>query len=188
MDTFQEVWQEFNVKILAYIESKVGNKHDAEDILQVVFMKVFKNINQLEDPKAIKPWLYTISKHSIIDFYKKKKDLIIGPDDLYKIEEDGQEMDNMNDDIAACFENMIFELPYKYQAVYDMYEKEDLKHKDIAQNLNISVSTSKVRLMRAKALFKEKLLECCDFQVDSYGNIIDYTPKITCKKKCSPLK
>ena len=63
-----------------------------------------------------------------------------------------------------------------------MYEKEGMKHKEIAQELGISESTSKVRLNRAKDLFKKKLLDCCDFELDSYGNIIDYTGKSKCDK------
>ncbi len=96
-------------------------------------------------------------------------------------------MSNMNDEIANCMSKMIFELPHKYQKVYSMYEKQDMKHKHIAKELDISVSASKVRLMRAKELFKKKLLDCCDFEVDSYGNIIDYTNKkkcTDCENKC----
>lgn len=49
--------------------------------------------------------------------------------------------------------------------------------KEIAEELNISLSNSKVRLKRAKDIFKDMLLECCEFELDIYGNIIDYQQK-----------
>lgn len=187
MHDFDELWNEFNEKLLNYIQSKVANSHDAEDILQNVFIKVFRGIEQLENQSAIKPWIYRITKNTIIDFYKKKKDVSVAPETLYVMEDEYDDIDNMNDDISKCITNMIFVLPDKYQNVYDMYEKNEMKHQEIADALDISVAASKVRLKRAKDMFREKLLECCDFEVDKYGNIIDYQSKGSCKdcdEKC----
>jgi len=179
---FDALWNEFSDKLLNYIKSKVRNTHDAEDILQDVFVKVFNHMEQLENQAAIKPWIYRITKNTIIDFYKKKKDISVAPESLYEIENEINDIDNMNDDISKCISNMIFALPEKYHTVYEMYEKKEMKHKEIANALEISVSTSKVRLKRAKDMFRKKLLECCDFEVDKYGNIIEYHSKIECNK------
>jgi RNA polymerase sigma-70 factor (ECF subfamily) len=181
MYEFDELWNEFNQKLLSYIESKVNNTHDAEDILQDVFVKIYNSIDQLETQAAIKSWIYRIMKNTIIDFYKKKKDISVSPDTLYSIEVDYDDGDNMNDDISKCIGEIIFTLPDKYQTVYDMYEKNNFKHREIAEALDISVSASKVRLKRAKDMCKRKLVECCDFQVDKYGNLISYKLKGTCK-------
>lgn len=104
----------------------------------------------------------------------------VAPESLYMIEDEIDDIDNMNDDISKCISNMIFTLPDKYQNVYDLYENKEMKHKEIAESLDISVSTSKVRLKRAKDMFKEKLLQCCNFEVDKYGNIINYHAKGKC--------
>ncbi|MCH4888380.1 RNA polymerase sigma factor SigZ [Acidaminobacter sp. JC074] len=180
MSQFDEIWMVFNEKLLYYIQSKVGNEHDAEDILQIVFLKVYKGFESLENKEALKPWLYQITRNSIIDFYKKKKEISLAPESLPDIvmEEDP---DNMNDEIAGCLKKMLYDIPDKYQDVYRMYEDHGMKHKEISDELGISVSASKVRLKRARDLFKKKLLDCCDFETDLYGNIIDYTSKIDCK-------
>lgn len=181
MNDFDVLWNDFNKKLLNYIESKVVNTHDSEDILQNVFIKVFNSIEQLENQDAIKPWIYRITKNTIIDFYRKKKEVSVAPEALYPIENEHDYGDNMNDEISKCINDMIFTLPDKYQSVYDMYEKKEMKHKEIADELDISVSASKVRLKRGKEIFKKKLLECCDFEVDKYGNIVDYRLKGSCK-------
>jgi RNA polymerase sigma-70 factor (ECF subfamily) len=181
MYDFNELWNEFNQKLMNYINAKVNNTQDAEDILQDVFIKIFSSIERLESQAAIKSWIYKITKNTIIDFYKKKKDVSVAPETLYEIEDEKEDVDNMNDDISKCIGDMIFALPDKYLSVYDMYEKKNLKHEEIAEALDISVSASKVRLKRAKDMFKDKISKCCDFEVDKYGNIINYLSKGKCK-------
>jgi len=181
MYDFDDVWKEFNEKLLNYIKAKVKNSHDAEDILQNVFIKIYNNFEQLEKQSAIKYWIYKITNNAIIDFYKKKKDVSVTPESLYKVKDEVDSIDHMNDEIAKCIGNMLFGLPEKYQYVYDMYENKEMKHKEIAEALDISVSASKVRLKRAKEMFKERLLKCCDFEVDKYGNILDYNQKGNCE-------
>ncbi len=108
MNDFDVLWNDFNEKLLNYIESKVANTHDAEDILQSVFIKVFNGIEQIENKDAIKPWIYRITKNTIIDFYRKKKDVSVAPETLYVIEDEYTDVDNMNDDISKCIKDMIF--------------------------------------------------------------------------------
>lgn len=180
MQDFDCLWDEFYDKLLHYIKSKVANTHDAEDILQTVFVKIYKSIEQLEDQTSIKPWIYRIAKNTIIDFYKKKKDVLVAPETFDMMEDETEVMDTMNEEIAQCIGKMVFTLPEKYQEVYTMYEHKAMKHKEIAETLDISVSTSKVRLNRAKVMFKEKLLGCCEFEVDKYGNVLDYQSRSGC--------
>jgi RNA polymerase sigma-70 factor (ECF subfamily) len=189
MSNFDKLWEEFNEKLLYYIKSRVSNSHDAEDILQIVFIKIFNSIDKLENKDAIKSWIYKITRNSIIDFYKKNHPLTVSPESFFDLKDEIDYEDNMNEDISTCIRKMIFTLPEKYHKVYDMYENKEMKHKEIAEALDISVSASKVRLKRSKEMFKEKLINCCDFETDRFGNIIDYKQKSDCidcesKKKC----
>ena len=187
---FETLWDEFSNDLRRYIQSKVGNTHDAEDILQEVFIKIYKNLDALHEKAALKSWIFTITKNSIIDFYKKRKDVLVSNDNLSDIAdevhiEDVDIEENMNSEISECLKQMIFDIPEKYKAVYELYEKKNMKHKEIVEELDISLSTSKVRLMRAKELFKKNLVECCDFELDTYGNIISYSNKGNFCESCS---
>ena len=111
MSDFDIIWDEFNEKLFFYIKSKVSNEHDAEDILQSVFMKVFKHLDSLGYKEATKAWLYQITRNSIIDFYKKKKAISVEPQTFSTLIDDVDEIDNMNDEIVTCLRQMIFVLP-----------------------------------------------------------------------------
>lgn len=177
MASITELWNEFNTELLKFIKSRVNKQQDAEDILQDVYVKIFKKIGTLQKKSEVKSWIYQISRNAIIDFYRKKKDLPVSPDNLSLVDDKSDTEENMNSDIAECLTHMLFDLPEKYREVYDLYENQNMKHKEIVDKLNISESTSKMRLLRAKELFKQNLQNCCHFEVDPFGNIINYHPK-----------
>ncbi|WP_157949934.1 RNA polymerase sigma factor SigZ [Vallitalea okinawensis] len=182
MDTkVTRIWNELSNELYKYINSKVKNKYDSEDILQEVFIKIQSNIDQVDDQSKLKSWIYKITKNTMIDYYRKKKDISV---DIQQFEEelDNEKCsDNMNKEISRCVGKMISELPQKYQQVVELYDIKGMKHKEIAEELGISVSCSKMRVHRSKVMLKEILLECCDFQLDTFGNIIDYKQKIECR-------
>jgi len=182
---FEMLWNDFNNELSNYIKSKVSQVHDAEDLLQEVYIKIYKNLDQLEKQAAVKSWIFKITKNTIIDYYKKKKDLLVTPDDLAQFVDSIESEDNMNDEISECLKHMIFDLPEKYKDVYDLYENKNMKHSEIVKELDISLSTSKVRLMRAKEMFKNNLVQCCDFEIDKYGNVIDYKKKENTCNSCN---
>lgn len=183
------IWEEFRSELYKYINSKVKNIYDTEDILQDVFMKIYKNIEKIDELSRIKSWVYKITRNTIIDYYRKKKDISIEIEKFEKGLDEDQNLNNMNEEISLCLEEMILELPKKYQEVIGLYEQKEMKHKEISEKLDISVSASKVRLKRAREKLKMILLECCDFEIDIYGNIIDCKQKKkdcykTCGNKC----
>ena len=180
----KHIWNEFSNELYKYINSKVRNKYDSEDILQDIFVKNNKNINNLDDQLKLKSWIYKITKNTIIDYYRKKKDKSV---DIMKFEEgfeSDNNSDNMNEEIIKCLEKMIFELPMKYQEVIELHDMKRMKHKEISEKLDITISCSKMRVQRAKAKLKEIFLECCDFEVDTFGNIIDYKQHKTECNRC----
>lgn len=183
-DKVKQIWNEFSSELYKYINSNVKNKYDTEDILQDIFVKIYNNIDEVDDQSKLKSWIYRITKNTIIDYYRKKKDISVDIEKFEKGLEEDNNSDNMNEEISKCLEKMIFELPKKYQEVIELYDMKGMKHKEISEELDITISCSKMRVQRAKAKLKEILLECCDFKVDAFGNIIDYKQKNTECKRC----
>ncbi|GAA0740191.1 RNA polymerase sigma factor SigZ [Clostridium oceanicum] len=182
-DKVKCIWNEFSDELYKYIKSKVKNKYDAEDILQDVFVKIHNNINKIEDQLKLSSWIYKITKNTIIDYYRKKKDVTL---DIIEFEKelDYDRLDNMNEEISKCLKKMIFELPKKYGEAIFLYDIEGMTHKEVSDKLNITISCSKMRVQRAKAKLKDILFQCCDFQLDSFGNVVDFKQKKFECKKC----
>ncbi|WP_434512061.1 RNA polymerase sigma factor SigZ [Desulfitobacterium sp. AusDCA] len=173
----KDIWQSFSDRLLSYIKLKVHDEYIAEDLLQEVFLKLYKHIDKLEEVSELKPWLYKITSNTIIDYYRKHNEDPIMDEFLEKELKANEEAVNMNDEIGQCLKSLIFKLPNKYQTSLLLYDLEGLKHKEIARKLNISISCSKTRVQRARNKLKEILFDCCDIQSDLFGNILEYQLK-----------
>ncbi|MGD9567014.1 MAG: RNA polymerase sigma factor SigZ [Sedimentibacter sp.] len=158
------VWNKFKNELLNFIKAKVKDEYEAEDILQEVFIKIYRNIEQLDDETKIKSWMYKITNNTIIDYYRKRKDSALQIDNIESILENGEENTNMNDEMFTCLKLFLYELPDKYKEPIEMYEFKGMKHREISKKLNISLSGSKTRIQRAREKLREVLTQCCEIE------------------------
>lgn len=173
-DDMSFAWNKFRSELLNYIKKKVQNEADAEDILQEVFIKMYVNFEQLEHHEKLRSWLYTITNHAIVDYIRKKGDSTIPLEKVENLSMTPKELTNMNDEMLACLSSILSELPEKYRLPLEMHDLKGMKHKEIAEILDISLSGSKTRIQRAKERLRKVLTDCCEFEFDAYGNILDY--------------
>jgi RNA polymerase sigma-70 factor, ECF subfamily len=111
-------------------------------------------------------------RNAIGDYFRNKKflDSDLGiPATL--IEEDEE---FLNATIAdCCIKPFINQLPEKYKEALLLTEFQDISQKDLAEKLNISYSGAKSRVQRGKEKLKEIILNCCAYQSDVYGNLME---------------
>lgn len=126
----------------------------AKDLLQEAFVKAFKKINDLDDPKAFGGWLKRIVVNLGLEHARKKKYFFEDIDDQEEV--DNEEIDESIIDDETLHE-AIKSLPEGCRTVLCLYLLEGYKHKEIAEQLDISESTSKTQYRHAKKLLKDKL-------------------------------
>ncbi|WP_436516157.1 RNA polymerase sigma factor [Ekhidna sp. To15] len=126
----------------------------AKDLLQEAFVKAFKKIDDLEDPKAFGGWLKRIVVNKGLEYARKKKYYF---EDIETQEE--AESSEIDDSVIddKTLHNAIKELPDGCRTVLCLHLLEGFKHKEIAEKLDISESTSKTQFRHAKKLLKTKL-------------------------------
>ena len=133
---------------------------DAQDVLQDGFIKVYNALDSFKGESKIKTWISRIMVNTAINHYRKKKVL-----NTYPIEENEvgglnfDKIDVLNKMSADELLELIKLLPEGYSLVFNLYVIDELKHKEIAKELNISVGTSKSQLMRGRKKFEELLYE-----------------------------
>ncbi len=133
-----------------------GNKSDAEDVLQEIFVIAFKNLNQLKDENQFGGWLKRITVNECIKHSKKN---------FYYEGWQDERFEDLTDDAAEwwvdvsleAIHNAIKHLPDGCRQVFNLFVLEDYSHKQIADNLGISESTSKSQYHRARQLLKERI-------------------------------
>jgi RNA polymerase sigma-70 factor (ECF subfamily) len=175
--TTETVWEEFNTGLKRFILKHVQDEPNAEDILQDIFLKIHTHIGSLRESDRLQGWIYQIARNAITDYYRAHKstqvlqEVSIVPEDPF---------DNVVTDLLPFVKSLVDSLPHEYRQALILTEYEGLTQRDLAQRLGISISGAKSRVQRAREKVKRMLLNCCHFQFDSLGRIIDYVPNCDC--------
>jgi len=67
------IWNNCSNNIKSFIRHQISDSSLADDILQEVFIKIHEKIGTLKDDAKISPWIYTIARNTIIDYFRKNK-------------------------------------------------------------------------------------------------------------------
>ena len=171
----ETAWTDVASKLRGYIRTRVRDHAAAEDILQETFLKAHTRIAQLKSPEKLEGWLFLIARNAVADHYRRSKSHEELPSDL-ATEAHEPELENACE-LREAFRRMIEELPAPYGEALTLTEFKGLTQKQLAERLGISLSGAKSRVQRGREKLKETLLDCCRFEFDRRGQIIDCTPK-----------
>lgn len=166
------IWAAFHKELRGFILNKTRNPADADDVLQDVFVKIIRNMDKVNRTKNIRPYLYGIVRNAVHDYFRSKRhqnDEIENPEDFSE-----EETSSLNESIAeCCLKPFINKLPGRYREALLIAELQNVPQKEMAKQLHISYSGAKSRVQRGKKMLKELILNCCSYQSDAYGNLID---------------
>jgi RNA polymerase sigma-70 factor (ECF subfamily) len=169
----EQVYKQFSKKLRDFILRRVTDKEETEDLLHDVFLKVHKNIDALKDSEKLESWLYQIARNAIIDFYRKKKDTRL--DENFDIAGEHND-DDVPKRLSASVRSMVDRLEEPYRESLIAVEYKEMSQVEYAKKAGLSISGAKSRVQRARTMLKDLLMQCCHFEFDRYGTIIDYYP------------
>lgn len=168
-------WNDVASKLRSYIRSRVRDHAAAEDILQDVFLKAHKRAPDSSSVANMEGWLFFIAKNAVADYYRRSKTTTEVPEELPAESNEGP-LTNA-DFLQDSFRKMIMTLPDPYRDALLLTEFEGLTQKQLAARLGISLSGAKSRVQRGREKLKQSLLDCCKFEFDRRGNIIECEPR-----------
>lgn len=169
------IWNQFSEILKRYIYSKVKNKEIAKDLLQEVFVKIHLNNDKIKKTESLKSWVYTITHHVIIDYFKSQSKPIPA---FEVIEFD----DNPPHSAENCLLPLINNLPEKYKEALLLSEINGKKQAEVATILNISLPGAKSRVQRGRRLLQQGFIDCCNYSLNSDGLLIgEHKEKENCK-------
>ena len=130
------------------------NREDAVEVLNDSFLKVFENIKKFDTKKSFKSWFRQITVNTSIDYFRKSKRMIL-TDDINNYESTILETDKIDKLEFEDVLKLLQLIPEHYSVFFNLYEIEGFNHHEIAEKLNISDSTSRANLSRAKKMLRE---------------------------------
>lgn len=180
--TTEAVWTAFREPLRRYVSRRVPEPSDADDVLQEVFLRVHTHLGALEDESRLAPWLYRIARSAVIDRHRRRDRAQPLPEGFELPGEDpvdGEEPDAARA-IAGSLRPMIDRLPELYREALILSELEGLTQREVAARLGLSLTGAKSRVQRGRKLLKRALLECCHFDFDQRGRILQAVPRAAC--------
>ena len=166
--TWESIVEQHSARVYRLAYHLTGNQHDAEDLTQDVFVRVFNSLSQYK-PGTFEGWLHRITTNLFLDRMRRKKrirfDFMADDDSAVPTSssfdrhersgqpEDAFDMSHLGDDIVQA----LAELPPEYRAAVVLSDIEGLSYEEIAATLGIKMGTVRSRLSRARAKLRESL-------------------------------
>jgi RNA polymerase sigma-70 factor (ECF subfamily) len=151
----------------------MGNKEDAEDVLQDAFLNVIRSLEKFRKKSSFSTWLYRITANAALTRLRKKgkKEKSEGEflDEVFAVKQTAMAGEKLSDwsgnparqllteESREMMEAAISELPEKYRTVFVLRDVEGLPASDVAEILDLSIPAVKSRLHRARMFLRNQL-------------------------------
>lgn len=139
-DAFEQLYNKCNKLVYGIAFSMVKNKQDAEDIVQIVFTKIYSIDKSKLPSKNEASWIYSMTKNETINFLKKK-DNYINLDDIYEIEDSNNQISKTID--KESYNKLISGLSDKEKEIISLKVLANLSFDEIAEILKTPTGTVK---------------------------------------------
>ena len=167
---FGEIVSAHYERVFRRVVGIVRNEHDARDVCQEIWVKVWENLRDYRGEAKFSTWLFAVATRRAIDHHRKQQrwfvrflPFLVNDGTGETIEPastapgPGEELEG--DERALRFERAIAALPAKHRAVITLREVEGLSYEEIAQQLNCRPGTVMSRLFNARRLLVKILGE-----------------------------
>jgi RNA polymerase sigma-70 factor (ECF subfamily) len=181
---FHEIYAMFHPKMVRYLSNLLG-EDDAEDLAQIVFLKVHEGLKDFRGEAKLSTWIYRIATNVAADRARSASfrerphfdpDLLTvagaGDTNIWTDEKSPDvDQELIRQEMTACIRSIVEQLPENSRAVILLSEFEGLKNGEIADILGITLDTVKIRLVRGRAKLREELQNQCTFHRDERNEL-----------------
>ena len=163
----KKVWDLYANDVKHFILTKVKDEALADDLLQETFIKVHTKLDTLKDADKLKPWVFSIARYTVMDYFRNNNIKYSIAEDTIFVEDTNQE--HTRED---CLHGIIKALPKKYRDPLVLADIQGLKQAQISERLQLPLSTVKSQIQRARKLIAQGFVDCCDFKINDHGYLV----------------
>jgi RNA polymerase sigma-70 factor (ECF subfamily) len=151
----------------------LGNRQDAEDLAQEVFLKVFRSLQQLDDPQACTAWITRITTNACLDLLdrRRRRPTLVPFTAATQDQEEAIEYVDlkalpleeqvMRTEMRRCLEHTLASMEPQVRVTLILRDIEERPYQEIADALALGLSAVKMRIHRARLRFQELLTRIC---------------------------
>lgn len=169
-EKLQEKIDSYSDMLFKIAYARMGNRTDAEDVVQETFYQYFKSSREFDDEEYEKAWLIRVTLNGCRKVWRsgfnRRRSDVSDPEQIQQEQETGEgspEETVLDKERARTVLEAVWRLPATYREVIHLFYYEELSVKEIAAILERKVSTVTSQLTRGRELLKKSLKEEYDF-------------------------
>jgi len=167
---FARLVEAYSTPVYRLALKMLANPQEAEDVLQITFLKVFQHIKGFEGRSSLSTWLYRIAANEALMLLRRRRPELSLDEERSGPEEDDvpyprqfadwsqlPERELLSGEVKKKLDIAIQNLPEKLRAVFLLRDVEGLSIKETSEALNLTETAVKTRLLRARLHLREQL-------------------------------
>jgi len=151
----RKLYEQFAPKMLSVCRQYIKDQHFAEDVMISGFVKVFSGLHTFRNEGSFEGWVRRIMIREAISYLRKNQFVVFDSDQTDLVAEEAVYMESSLQ--ASEVQSLVDSLPEGYKMVFVLHVVEGYKHKEIATMLDISESTSKSQLFKARRFLQQRV-------------------------------
>jgi RNA polymerase sigma-70 factor, ECF subfamily len=171
------IWENLHDRLWKYLRARVADPQEADDLLQEVFLRIHTRLGGIRDAAKVEGWIFQIARNAVIDHYRSRRP---AEELSERLSQPPPEEPDSAEALAGSMRPLADSLPDPYREAVIRIDLEGEPQADFARKTGISLSGAKSRVQRGRRLIRAMLLECCHFEFDHYGRVIDYWEHCCC--------
>ncbi len=165
-ERYSEIIERYQTKLFIYLYRLIGDREEAEDILQDVFIKTYRNLNSFDTSRKFSSWIYRIAHNEAVNYIKRKSLRRFIPWEDITATKDKLEMSSVEEGVDKAWmrketnqeiDQAISRLSFKYRQVLVLRYYSDKSYEEISEILGRPVNTVGTLINRAKKKLAEEL-------------------------------
>lgn len=161
MSAFDVIYKKYSRRLYGFVFRYVKQETDTEEIVQEVFIKIWKSRDKINVYSSFESFLFTVAHNATVNLLKKRateqkyKEHVKS---LQSIDTTYELTDEVHyKELRQKFQSLLGELSPRQKEIFYLSREEGLSHKEIAEKLGISVNTVKNHLVSTLAFLKRNL-------------------------------
>lgn len=173
----QQPWPELLADLRAFVARRVADPHDAEDLVQDTLAKLAAQLRDGPPAGPLHAWVLRVARNAVVDHWRRRAGGTAAgttsADELPAADDDPGERLACTP-LAASFRSFVHALPPEQREAVLRTEYEGLSQAALARELGVPVSTVKARVQRGRKRLLQALHDCCTFEFDGRGKVVDW--------------
>ncbi|MFA4988354.1 MAG: sigma-70 family RNA polymerase sigma factor [Candidatus Omnitrophota bacterium] len=157
---FEALVRKYQDKVLNIVYSFIRHDAESEDIVQEVFLKVYRSLESFKGRSAFPTWLYRITVNTVYDFLRKRRGFLRGQlteESVYP--GSGPRESLLEKEKERTVSRALAAVPFKFRAAVVLKDIEGLSYAEISEVLRCGIGTVESRIFRARQMLKREILK-----------------------------